>query len=884
MPAQEAPPPHCLKWMPAPAPDPVFSFVQTAVALESLAVSPEMHVSHFPATVESLSVRSLVSIPAAFVRAIQAPAPEPVSAFVACAVDLEPLAFAAKRTQILPEFSIQAELEPLTVPGQPIKIPAACERTMRAPDAEPVWAFVRPAVEFAFAVAPAAVQLPRFTAELETPPILDEPMQTPPACETWMRSPEAEPVWAFVQPAVELAAMAPVPMALRLPRFAGELEAFPVLDQSVQPPAERQGWMLVPRPEPVFTFVRAAAADTAGAWIAASAPEGLEMAGPHIPSVATFRAIPPAEPVMAGVWPHVADIPFEPIYSPAAVKFPGIATLSLDSALRVPPAESGAPPATAEPAESFVFASQIATLLPTAMPDFALPEVVETVLLVGNSAPQLAGAVAGPAPAALESLLAASSADQLKSATVVRLQPFAVAASEERTVPGFDAPRLAPPVSQPRAAAAKVVVMPIQTIQVAAPQPPSYRPTPSIPLPGTMPLEFHAQRLRGDAVTKLDWRNSRFAPIPPSFSLRSVWERNEDVVAQKPVPKKSTVAEVFALPEAKPRPKYSKWVGYVAKIAAGIVIVMVTWYGAGSIQEHSLQGRTNISKSMPSDAQSGSAGSRTALARAERAAPSGAIARVRQTIASRAAVQYGDNLREGMEAWGAAAKTYPAGWSRSAEGYVNTGALALFTPTRNFTDYQLEFLGQIENKSMGWTVRAKDANNYHAMKFTVIESGLRPVIAMVHYNVIDGKAGYRSQTPLNVMVHNRTPIQVAVNVKGNHLITSIDGEEVDSYSDDALSSGGVGFFSEANEKARLYWVKVSKNDDWLGHVCAFLSGVDAAPAISEMWPPELPGAPKPWSPDGERASLASAWIALPYFRASRRARSVKSRRYQEWNT
>jgi len=872
--------------MPSPAPEPVFSFVRTSSALESLAVSPAMHASHFPATLESLSVHSQVSVPAAFVLAMPAPAPEPVSAFVASAVELEPLAFASQRPETLPEFSIQAELEPLSVPDQPIKIPVACERTMRAPDAEPVWAFVQPALELAFAAASAAVQLPRFTVEWETLPILDEAMPTPAACETWMRAPEAEPVWAFVQPAVELAAMAPALMALRLPRFAGELEALPILNQSVQPPAECQGWMLVPKPEPVFSFVRAAAAEAAGASIAASAPQAaaLQVAGPHIPSVATFRTIPQAEPVMAGVWPHVADIPFEPIYSPAAVKFPAIATLSLDSALRVPPAESGATPATAEPAESFVFASQIATLLPSAMPDFALPEVAETVSLVGNGAPQLAGALAGPAPAALESLLAASSADQLKSATVVRLQPFAVAASEERTVPGFDAPRLAPPVSQPRAVAAKVVVMPIQTIQVAAPQPPSYRPTPSIPQPGPMPLEFHAQRLRGDAVTKLEWRSSRFAPLTPSFSLRTVWERNEDVVAQKPAPKKSTLAEVFALPEAKPKPKYSRWVGYVAKIAAGIVIVMATWYGAGSIQEHSLQGRTNISKSMPSAAQSGSAGSQRALARAERAAPNGAIARVRQTIASRAAVQYGDNLREGMEAWGAAAKTYPAGWSRSAEGYVNTGALALFTPTRNFTDYQLEFLGQIENKSMGWTVRAKDANNYHAMKFTMIESGLRPVIAMVHYNVIDGKAGRRSQTPLNVMVHNRTPIQVAVNVKGNRFITSIDGEEVDSYRDDAPASGGVGFFSEANEKARLYWVKVSRNDDWLGHICAFLSGVDAAPAISEMWPPELPGTPRPWSPDGERASLAGAWMALPYFRASRRARSVKSRRYQEWNT
>jgi hypothetical protein len=685
---------------------------------------------------------------------------------------------------------------------------------------------------------------------------------------------------------MDLAALAPA-MALHLPRFNGAFETLPVLDQPIQPPAECQGWMLVPAPEPVFSFLHAASAESVGASIAARAPEAavLQVAGPHIPSVATFRAVPEAEPVMAGVWPHVADIPFEPICNPAAVRLPEIGALGVQTSVQVQAAESGVTPESAEPAEILLFASQAATLMPNAMPAFALPQVASSVLLVGNGAPQLAGSVAGPAPAALESLLVASSADQIKSATVVRLQPFAVAASEERTVPGFDAPRLAPPVSQPGAAAAKVVVMPIQTIQVAAPATPTQRLVPSIPQPGLQPLEFHAQRLRGDAVTRLEWRSTRFAPAAPSFSLRTVWEKSEDLVAQKPVPKKSTMAEVFALPEAKRR--RSTWAGYVAKIAAGIVVVMATWYGAGSIKERSLQGRTAISTTAPSLPSAGTSGadeSRPALARAGKTESAGPVARVRQSIAGRAAVQYGDSMREGMEAWGATAKTYPAGWSRSSEGYVSTGALALFNPTRNFTDYRLEFFGQIENKSMGWTVRSKDANNYHAMKFTVIESGLRPIIAMVHYNVIDGKAGHKMQTPLNVMVHNRTPIQVAVNVKGNRFITSIDGEEVDSYSDDALASGGVGFFSEANEKARLYWVKVSKNDDWLGHVCAFLSGVDAAPAISEIWPPQLPGSPAPWRPDGERASLAGAWIALPYFRASRRARSVKSRRYQEWNT
>jgi hypothetical protein len=478
----------------------------------------------------------------------------------------------------------------------------------------------------------------------------------------------------------------------------------------------------------------------------------------------------------------------------------------------------------------------------------------------------------------LETLLTASSADQVKSATVVRLQPFAVAASEGLTVPGFDAPRLAPPAHQPPAAAAQVTVYPIATVHIAAPAAAAgQRPMPTVPQPGMLPLEFHAQRVRGEAGCKLEWKSARFAAFPPRFRMRPVWDKATEQIAQ-PLPKKSSVAEVFEMPEAKP--KSSKWVAQAAKIAAGIVVVGTLWYGATTIKmDRVIAVRTDV-PSVPAPGASAAAGSATTVARAAKPESKGAISRVRETIAKRAAVQVSDNLREGMEAWGAAAKTYPSGWSRSRDGYVNTGALALFNPTKNFTDYRMEFFGQIESKSMGWTVRAKDEKNYQAMKFTVLEAGLRPVIAMVHYTVVDGKAGKRTQTPLNVMMHNRKAFQVAVNVKGNHFTTSIDGEEVDSFMDDTLASGGVGFFSEAGEKARLYWVKVSKNDDWLGHICAFLSGNNGSQATAELWAPELPGSPAPWNPASDHASLAGA-IALPYISASRRRGVSKSRRYED---
>jgi hypothetical protein len=157
----------------------------------------------------------------------------------------------------------------------------------------------------------------------------------------------------------------------------------------------------------------------------------------------------------------------------------------------------------------------------------------------------------------------------------------------------------------------------------------------------------------------------------------------------------------------------------------------------------------------------------------------------------------------------------------------------------------MEFYGQIEEKSMGWVVRAQDKQNYYAMKFKVIEAGLRPIIAMVHYGVVNGKAGHKVETPLSVMVHNGRAIHVAVDVKGNHFTAAIDGERIDSWSDESAAQGGVGFFSEPGEKARLYWMKLSRNQDMLGRFCAYLSGGGRARQTAGIRAPGVPYGPGP---------------------------------------
>jgi hypothetical protein len=677
--------------------------------------------------------------------------------------------------------------------------------------------------------------------------------------------PAAEPVACFVQPSIVEETL--VTAAATEPGFTltAELEPLPIVDAAFDPPALCAQWMPVPLAEPVWSHVSSSNAAELRIPIAHTVPLlAAAVAGRYVPIATSLRAIPQAEPVMAGVWPHVADTPISNIGSPATICLPQIGEVAVSHELVLQASAEGS--LAAEPVETLLVASEAALPLAIAA-SLRAPEIgaISTFVPMPATAPACAGLEAE----AVETLLVAAWAGPISSPAPLRFQSFQVAGSTEGSVAGLDQPRIAATAAAPAPASGKVLVLrPISTIQVTAPEPQHQAPVPAIPRPGMVAVEYHIQRTRSAVFARPEWKSPRFEPLAPRFGLRPVFDKLEDTIKPKAKP-----VGVFAMPA--PRRAHSAVLDYALRAAAAVMLATALWLVGGALKS----GRTTVARqdepSFAAPNHTLTADSQSANSKAESKGP---VNWVRNTIASRASVQVADDFKNGMKSWGADAAQYPAGWQRSPDGYVQTGALAIFKPTVKFSDYRLEFFGQIENKSVGWAVRARDEKNYHAMKFTVVEAGLRPIIAMVHYNVVDGKAGRKIQTPLNVMVHNNRPMQVAVSVRGTHLVTSINGEEVDTFSDDAFAKGGVGFFSEAGERARLYWTKVTKNDDWLGHMCAFLSGESSATA--ELLPPSAPGGTRaPWSPAGDdNSTLAAAWIGLPYLRRTHTRRQRRCNR------
>ena len=194
---------------------------------------------------------------------------------------------------------------------------------------------------------------------------------------------------------------------------------------------------------------------------------------------------------------------------------------------------------------------------------------------------------------------------------------------------------------------------------------------------------------------------------------------------------------------------------------------------------------------------------------------------IKQNIQRRAAVELTDDFRQGLGEWSGVGD-WARGWTYDPAGFIRPRQLALYTPSLSLEDYRFEFLGAIEKKSLSWVFRAADVMNYYAARLEVTRGGPLPIVELVRYAVINGKADPKKSIPLPMQGRLDTIYRVRVDVLGNDFVTTVQGQVVDVFSDDRLPRGGVGFFSNIGEDARLRWIEVSHQYDMLGRLCAYL--------------------------------------------------------------
>jgi len=143
-------------------------------------------------------------------------------------------------------------------------------------------------------------------------------------------------------------------------------------------------------------------------------------------------------------------------------------------------------------------------------------------------------------------------------------------------------------------------------------------------------------------------------------------------------------------------------------------------------------------------------------------------------------------------------------WKVDVAG-VRPGALALFAPSLGMVDYDLEFLVRIDQKSLSWVFRAADEQNYHLATISNSPQGR----TFTRSSVIEDQPGLSVTTPVRQAGSPKAAVTIHTRVLGNDFTVSLDGEIIERWSDNRLAVGGVGFMGGPDQRARLYWMRLT---------------------------------------------------------------------------
>ncbi len=161
--------------------------------------------------------------------------------------------------------------------------------------------------------------------------------------------------------------------------------------------------------------------------------------------------------------------------------------------------------------------------------------------------------------------------------------------------------------------------------------------------------------------------------------------------------------------------------------------------------------------------------------------------------------------------------------SLSAPDVSKLGSLRLWTKSVDLQNYQMEFQGQVEKRSLSWAFRASDQNNYYATKLLITKPGPSPNASLLRYVMMNGHELDSTIEAIPVTLQKGKNYRVRMSVQDDHFLTYLDGRVIGSWTDKRLHRGGVGFFVDAQDPQEVAWVNVSERDSFLGRMLAHFS-------------------------------------------------------------
>lgn len=313
----------------------------------------------------------------------------------------------------------------------------------------------------------------------------------------------------------------------------------------------------------------------------------------------------------------------------------------------------------------------------------------------------------------------------------------------------------------------------------------------AISLARRAPLEGRAPSSHASEVfwnpSEPEWGRAGPCPAPPGFPVNNGLRLFTMSLA--PLGGASAAPQVSVAPFA----PQDSLIGYTPRAIQGTIA------GAMANMLGRAQGSTSGYGAL-GGAQGGTPGSSqdSAPGAAQSSVPGSAPAGARRPAVSRLE----ENFDSGWNNWVGGVED----WRLDAAG-VRTGSLALFAPSLEMRDYDLEFLTRIEGHSVTWVFRASNFVDYYMCTIAAAAGGRG--YEFTRRAVLGGAAEPAVTAPLAVTFQAKSALTVRTCVRESEFAVSVNGKRIDSWNDSRIPIGGIGFVGAPDDRARLYWVRLS---------------------------------------------------------------------------
>ncbi len=146
------------------------------------------------------------------------------------------------------------------------------------------------------------------------------------------------------------------------------------------------------------------------------------------------------------------------------------------------------------------------------------------------------------------------------------------------------------------------------------------------------------------------------------------------------------------------------------------------------------------------------------------------------------------------------------GWVRQSAGQARK--LVLYRASAAATDYRLDFTWRANPQGVAWVFRAKDNNNYYAVRIKPLGAESSRTFSVERFAVFRGIEKSRALRMVTLPGQGAS-LRAAMDAAGPVFRLYLEGALVSQWTDSRLPAGGLGFIEEAGRPLEVHSVRIS---------------------------------------------------------------------------